>query len=284
MTYSGENYQLHLGDSARVLATFPADSIDLTVTSPPYDNLRDYGKDFYPNSFNWQTVISELYRVTKPGGVVVWVVGDATINGSESGTSFRQALYAMGVGFNLHNTIIWAKGGFTSPQSTRYPKTFEYVFVWSKGKPKTVNLIKDRKNKKQGEWNAGTRRQKNGETIPRGRNYRQSENGVRFDVWDISPETSGLKRDHPAQFPESLARDHIISWSNEGDTVLDCFLGSGTTGKMAMIHKRKFIGIELDPDYLDIAHTRIKNAVGQIALTRSEAKKGKQLLPIFGIE
>lgn len=277
MTYSGENYQLHLGDSARVLASFPAGCIDLTVTSPPYDAIRDYGKDFDPNAFNWQAIISELYRVTKPGGVVVWVVADQTVNGSESGTSFRQALYAKEVGFNLHDTMIYQRK--TAPLThNRYEQEFEYMFVFSRGKPKTVNHITVPAVRAGGDFGiVGKNRQShkpNKTTVGAER--------IKGNVWCYP--VGGVDLEHPAVFPESLARDHILSWSNEGDTVLDCFLGSGTTGKMAMILKRKFIGIELDPDYLDIANTRIKNAAGEITLTRSEDKKGKQLLPIFGIE
>jgi len=191
---------------------------------------------------------------------VVWIVGDATVKGSETGTSFRQALYFMECGFNLHDTMIWKKQTFTDTGSlkTRYGSVFEYMFVLSKNKIKSFNAIKDRKNKKPFAKKHGTVRQKDGSFKPISNIGKLiGEYGQRFNVWEINTEVSNSKRCHPAQFPEQLAHDHIISWSNEGDTVLDCFLGSGTTGKMAKQLNRNFIGIEISQEYLDIAKERI---------------------------
>ena len=117
----------------------PSNFIDLTVTSPPYDNLRAY------NGYSWdfESVAQELYRITKDGGVVVWVVGDATIKGSETGTSFKQALYFKEIGFKLHDTMIYQSD---KPPLThnRYEQKFEYMFVFSKGRPKTFNPIMEK--------------------------------------------------------------------------------------------------------------------------------------------
>lgn len=247
---------LHLGDCLEVMKSLPSNSIDLTVTSPPYDNLRTYNG----YSFDFEGISKELLRVTKDGGVVVWIVGDATINGSETGTSFRQALHFKDIGFNLHDTMIWNKGTFTAvgALSTRYAPVFEYMFVLSKGQINTFNPIKDRKNKHFGRTKHGTFRQEDGTTKPLSSIGKPiAEYGQRFNIWDIFAEKSNSKRLHPAMFPEQLAHDHIISWSNEGDTVLDCFLGSGTTGKMAKELNRNFIGIEISQEYLDIAKRRI---------------------------
>jgi site-specific DNA-methyltransferase (adenine-specific) len=238
------------------MKSLPSQSIDLTVTSPPYDNLRTYNG----YSFDFEGIAKELYRVTKDGGVVVWVVGDATINGSETGTSFKQALYFKEIGFNLHDTMIWNKGTFTAvgALTSRYAPVFEYMFVLSKGQPKTFNPIKDRQNKTFGRKNYGTIRQIDGTTKPMSNIGKPvAEYGQRHNVWELTPEKSNSNRLHPAMFPESLAHDHIVSWSNEGDTVLDCFLGSGTTGKVAKQLNRKFIGIEISPEYLEIASKRI---------------------------
>jgi site-specific DNA-methyltransferase (adenine-specific) len=246
---------LYLGDCLEVMKSLPSQSIDLTVTSPPYDNLRTYNG----YSFDFEGIAKELYRVTKDGGVVVWVVGDATINGSETGTSFKQALYFKEIGFNLHDTMIWEKSGFSNPSANRYHQIFEYMFVLSKGKPKSFNSIKDRKNKHFGVVNHGTKRQKNGittEMTVKDKARVISEYGQRFNVWQINEEKVFNKL-HPATFPMKLVYDHIISWSNEGDTVLDCFLGSGTTGKVAKQLNRQFIGIEISPEYLEIAKNRI---------------------------
>lgn len=252
---------LRLGDCREVLRTLADDSIDLTVTSPPYDNLRTYNGF----TFDFEGIARELYRVTNPGGVVVWVVGDATVKGSETGTSFRQALYFRDVcGFNLHDTMIWNKGCFSAVGAlqTRYAPVFEYMFVLSKGKIGKFNPIKDRRNKQAGTLVHGTVRQADGTVKPMtGKGAKViADFGQRFNVWDMPPEQRRGMHNHPAPFPESLARDHILSWSNEGDTVLDPFLGSGTTGKMARQHGRKFVGIEISADYFAIATRRIEEA------------------------
>ena len=242
------------------MAKMQEESIDLTVTSPPYDNLRTYEGSLQWHEGIWKRVLEGLYRVTTDGGVVVWVVGDATIKGSETGTSFKQALYAMECGFNLHDTMIWNKGSFTGVGSlaVRYAPTWEYMFILSKGKPKTFNPIRDRKNKVSGKIGGKLR-------LPDGSMKQMSthgkdraEYGQRFGIWD-QPPAGGNTTGHPAQFPKQLARDHIISWSNEGDTVFDPFLGSGTTGKMAKQLGRNFIGIEKVGKYFNIAKERISN-------------------------
>ncbi len=252
--------QLIHGDCLERMKEIPDGSVDLTVTSPPYDNLRTYNNTLEWGEHVWKPVLQELFRVTKKGGVVVWVVGDATIEGSETGTSFKQALYAKEIGFNLHDTMIWEKQTFTATGSlkTRYAQVFEYMFVFSKGKIKTFNPIKDRPTKGARKKH-GTIRQADGTTKKQssiGKIYRDKE-AQRFNVWRINTECSNNNRFHPAQFPEPIANDHIISWSNEGDTVLDCFMGSGTTGKMALLNNRKFIGIEKDEKYFEIAKKRI---------------------------
>jgi len=245
------------GDSAVVLQSFPPDCIDLTVTSPPYDNLRTYNGF----TFDFETIARELFRVTKAGGVVVWVVGDATVNGSESGTSFRQALYFMQCGFNLHDTMIYNKGaqGGAKGSNYCYTQAFEYMFVFSKGKPKSINLLKDRENKyiKNGK---SSMRKKNGKTVEfmaNGNTYSK-----RTNVWDIRGgwmvgSTDKIAFKHPATFPEALANDHIISWSNKGDVVLDCFSGSGTTPKMAKLLNRHYIGIDTSAEYVALANERL---------------------------
>jgi DNA modification methylase len=234
-------------------------SIDLTVTSPPYDNLRTYNGVGDSWSFDkFKGIAKELYRVTKNGGVVVWVVGDATLKGSETGTSFKQALYFKECGFNLHDTMIYQKDNCPFPSSNRYYANFEYMFIFSKGTPKTFNPIIDRKNKTFGRKITGTNRQKDGTTKTiKNKGNKIKEFGVRFNNWLISDGKRQNK--HPAVFPEQLANDHILSWSNENDTILDPFMGSGTTGKMAIINKRNFIGIEMDAGYFDIATKRINN-------------------------
>lgn len=247
---------VHIGDAAQVLATFPDACIDLTVTSPPYDNLRTY-KGY---TFDFEAIARQLYRVTKPGGVVVWVVGDATINGSETGTSFRQALYFMECGFNCETMIYQKCSGATGNVAHYYLHCFEFMFVFSRGFPKTHNLLRDRKNAKRPQtvtWKQG-HRLKDGTKKPV-RTYDLREYGIRYNIWNIDA-TNGIDRklEHPAQFPEALARDHILSWSNPGDIVLDPMAGSGTTLKMAQMLERKYIGIEISAEYVnDIIKPRL---------------------------
>lgn len=260
---------LMLGDCLERMKEIPDGSIDLTVTSPPYDDLRAYnGNNSLWGEHVWRTVIKDLFRVTNKGGVAVWVVGDATIKGSETGTSFKQALWAMECGFNLHDTMIWNKGNFTAIGSlkVRYAPVYEYMFVFTKGKMNTFNPIKDRKNKSFGEVFHNTVRQKDGSTKDGcGKGIKTiAEFGQRHNIWKIHPEKDNNKRNHPAVFPEQLANDHIISWSNEGDTIFDPFMGSGTTGKMAILNNRNFIGIELDEEYFEIARKRIDEALETI--------------------
>jgi DNA modification methylase len=244
-------------DCVEGMRLLDSNSIDLTVTSPPYDNLRTY------NGFAWdfEATAKELYRITKDGGVVVWVVGDATINGSETGTSFRQALYFQSIGFNIHDTMIWNKGCFSAvgALASRYAPVFEYMFIFSKGKPKTFIPIKDKPNKWAGTKVHGTVREKDGSTKPVSNIGKiHPEFGQRYNIWDIPPQRQRGEGKHPAPFPEQLANDHILSWSNPGDLVFDPFMGSGTTAKMAIKNNRKFIGFELSEQYCAIANNRIK--------------------------
>lgn len=262
------------GDCLDVMRNMPDDSVDLIVTSPPYDNLRDY----YGYTLAVPAMALEFMRIMKQGGVIVWVVGDATINGSETGTSFRQALTFMGAGFKLHDTMIWNKGSFTAVGTLkwRYASVFEYMFVFTKGAAKTFNPIKDRKN-----YNAGARlcrergiRQVSGEVMPNNawkndRNRRIQPFGIRFNVWNMPGSNTQSDKsafEHPASFPDKLAADHIISWSDEGDLVFDPMCGSGTTCKMAERLNRHWIGIDISPEYCDIARERIRIEQSQLKL------------------
>ena len=253
------------GDCLIEMQNIPDGHIDLTVTSPPYDNLRTYNGSLEWGEHIWKPIIKELFRITKGGGVVVWVVGDATIKGSETGTSFKQALWAMECGFNLHDTMIYLKDQLAFPDKNRYYNGFEYMFVLSKGKLKTFNPIQDKKNSSYGRIvdNCGERR-KDG-SISNGKSCagnKIKEYGVRYNYWLMYNQSRGEHSKHPATFPEQLANDHIISWSNESDIVFDPFLGSGTTGKMALLNNRNFIGIEKDETYFKIAEKRINEAIG----------------------
>ena len=252
-------------DCLEGMKLLPNECVDLTVTSPPYDNLRTYNGNIEHWSFEkFQAIAKELYRLTKQGGVVVWVVGDATIKGSETGTSFKQALYFKEIGFNLHDTMIWNKGGFSAVGAlkTRYAPVFEYMFILTKGKIKTFNPIKDKPNKHSGKLIHKTKRLEDG-SIKKGTPYISSEYGQRYNIWDIFPQRQKGKDCHPAPFPEQLAQDHIISWSNEGDVVLDPFMGSGTTAIACINTGRNFIGFEIDRHYCDIANERIRKAIAE---------------------
>lgn len=239
------------------MAKMPDNFVDLTVTSPPYDNLRDY-KGY---SFDFEGIAKELFRITKHGGVVVWVVGDQTFRGSETGTSFKQALFFKEIGFYLHDTMIYDKGKVVFPDANRYHNCFEYMFVFSKGKPKTTNLIADRKNKYQTKRKTSSFRQKDG-SIKKKVVKDTPEFGIRYNIWQCPNGYMQSTKDkfafsHSAMFPEKLAEDHILSWSNEGDIILDPMAGSGTTLKMAKKNNRNYIGIEISQEYIDIINKRL---------------------------
>ncbi len=241
------------------MARMPDGVIDLTVTSPPYDNLRTYNG----YEFDFEPIARELYRVTKKGGVVVWVVGDATINGSETGTSFRQALYFKEIGFNLHDTMIWTKdGGGAIGSNKTYTQNFEYMFVLSKDMPVTYNLLIDKPNKSYGQDKSGVgRRKENGEHKIEVRKE-SAQFSRRNNYWYIPPQNG----EHPAVFPEQLAKDHILSWSNENDLVYDPFMGSGTTAKAAHQLKRRWIGSEISSEYVELANKRLEPYLMQESL------------------
>jgi site-specific DNA-methyltransferase (adenine-specific) len=267
--------EIKCGNSIDLMKLIPDNTIDLTVTSPPYDNMRTYkGRiknnvlydDYY--SFPFVDMAKELYRITKNGGILVWVVNDQIVNGGESGTSFRQALKFQEIGFKIYDTMIYHKNGAPFPEVGRYSQVFEYMFVLLKGKkPNTVNIIKDKKNRWAGSSNFGKRsaRTKDGD-IKQMDNFTVSEYGSRYNIWYINNGAGWTTKDeyaykHPAMFPESLAEDHILSWSNEGDIVFDPMCGAGTTLKMAKLNNRKYIGFDIDQDYIDISNKRVENVI-----------------------
>lgn len=237
-------------DCLDTMARMPDCFVDLTVTSPPYDKLRAYNG----YCFDFEQTAIELFRITKNGGVVVWVVGDQTINGGESGTSFRQALFFQKIGFQLYDTMIYEKSGMSFPSPARYYNIFEYMFVLSKGKPSSVNLIKDRENKYIGKTGGNHR----------GGLCNRKKFGTRFNIWryknggNLNSAKDKIAFKHPAIFPEQLAEDHIISWSKEADLIYDPFLGSGTTAKMAKKLNRNYIGSEISEEYINICLQRLK--------------------------
>lgn len=247
-------------DCIEGMKLLPDNCVDLTVTSPPYDDLRNY-KGY---SFNFENVAKELFRITKDGGVLTWVVGDSTKQFCESMTSFKQALFFVeDVGFKLLDTMIYYKQNYAPayPTLRRYANQFEYMFVFVKGKkPKTFNPIQKEKVRNKEEKVAyrqqdGTLKRKVKE---KGRDTKDASN-----VWEYSTggsaSTDKIAFEHPAIFPEKLAADHILSWSNENEIVFDPFLGSGTTAKMATLNKRKWLGFELSSEYIEIVNKRLDN-------------------------
>lgn len=250
---------IYRSDCVEFMKSMDENSVDLTVTSPPYDELRDY-KGY---SFDFENIAKQLYRVTKKGGVVIWIVGDQTTKGNETGTSFRQALYFKEVGFNLFDTMIYQKTPRGAVGSNKtYWQTFEYMFVLSKSIPKTINLLRDRENKDERSGDSGTKRLSNGSLLKLKR-AGYSKYGRRTNVWKYligkgHSASDNLAHQHPAIFPEKLVQDHIISWSNPGDVIFDPMCGSGTTCKMAMENKRNYIGCDISQEYVELAKKRLK--------------------------
>lgn len=251
------------GDNKTILESVPDEHVDLVVTSPPYDDIRDY-KGF---AVQLPELIRQLFRVMKDGGVIVWIVGDSTKNGSETGTSFRQALAFMDAGFKLHDTMIYEKNTSSFParrDGKRYTQIFEYMFVFSKGVPKTAHLICDKENKWAGHtnWGKNTNRKKDGELIETTDIKPVPTHSPRNNIWKYVVgkgfnSSDKESHNHPAIFPEKLAEDHILSWSNNDDVVLDPFCGSGTTCKMAKKNGRKYIGIDISSEYCALAESII---------------------------
>jgi len=247
-------------DSLTGLRLLDDASIDAVITSPPYENLRQYNGIIFYNEYFFK-VIKELYRIIKQGGVIVWIVNDKTKNYSESGVSFSQALAFIQEGFCLYDTMIFAKNNPTPLNHERYEQEFEFMFVFSKGKVKTFNPIK-LACKNSGKKRSGTRRH---DSVAELKNIHTEgyvkDEKIKGNIWyyDVGNNSTSDKEAHvhKAIFPEELAKDHIISWTNEGDIVLDIFMGSGTVGKMAYINNRKYLGFDISSDYCELAKMRI---------------------------
>jgi DNA modification methylase len=246
---------VHNMDCLEGMKLLPDACIDLTVTSPPYDDLRDYNGYL----FDFEGIARELYRVTKDGGVIVWVVNDKTVKGSETGTSFKQALFFKTLGFSLHDTMIYAKSKIvpTDFKCNRYYQGFEYMFVFSKGKPKTCNYIRV-PSKHGGKKAISINRKEDGslrdDRIAKQKGRTVAETKIKSNIWEYASQSV---KGHPAPFPEKLAEDHILSWSNEDDVILDPFSGSGTTLKMAKLNNRNFLGFEISEEYCEIIAQRV---------------------------
>jgi DNA modification methylase len=250
-TQLSTNWSLLAGDCVGVMRGMAADSVDLVVTSPPYDNLRTYNGVL---EWDFESAAKELSRVLKPGGVIVWVVSDATVKGSETGTSFRQVLHFKdSCGLNIHDTMIWHKPNPLPLHHNRQQPSFEYMFILSKSAPKTFNPLLERVKGVKG--GAMIKREQDGShsafNSPRGGNeFKYRHNVMNYAV--------GERSKHPAAFPTKLASDHVMAWSNPGDTVLDPFMGSGTTGVAAISLGRSFIGIDINPEYVKLAEARMQ--------------------------
>ena len=255
-------YKLLQGDCLELMKSIPNNKIDLTVTSPPYDNLRTYNGNANDwNFIKFQDIAKQLYRITVDGGIVVWVVGDKTENGSETLSSFKQALYFKEVGFNIHDTMIYAKNNPMPTTGKRYGQQFEYMFVLSKGTPRVFNPIME-KCVKAGQNKTISSRKTDGTRDEYKENIvasKRKKNNIWFySIGNYCTTKDKIAFQHPAIFPEKLAEDHILSWSNEGDLVFDPFMGSGTTGVAAKELNRNYIGIDLNKEYIEIANKRIE--------------------------
>lgn len=256
--YSNNNINIHNDDCLNYLKSLPDNSIKFTLTSPPYDDIRDYNG----YSFPFEDIAKELWRTTRVGGVIAWNVADATVKGSETGTSMRQALYFMSLGFRLHDTMIYAKKNPmpAGVSSKRYHQAWEYIFILSKDTPETFNPIMVKA--KFGHLGANMKhRGKDGEL-----NYKKTKRNEFTKVRNILEYSIGgghstkdkVAFGHPALMPEQLAHDMIVTWTNEEDEVFDPFTGAGTTAKMCLLTNRKFHGTELSLEYCDIIKQRLE--------------------------
>jgi site-specific DNA-methyltransferase (adenine-specific) len=257
--YSSNDIVIHNDDCLNYLKTLADNSIKFTLTSPPYDNIRDYNG----YSFPFEDIAKELYKKTKVNGVIAWNVADATVEGSETGTSMRQALYFMSLGFRLHDTMIYAKKNPmpAGVSSKRYHQAWEYIFILSKDAPETFNPITVKA--KYGHLEANMKHRGKDGSI----NYKKTKRNEFTKVRNIFEYSIGgghstkdkVAYEHPAIMPEQLALDMISTWTNEGDTVFDPFTGAGTTAKMCLLNNRKFHGTELSKEYCEISKRRLES-------------------------
>ena len=257
-TICGDTIQLnriYCSNCIDFMDKLPDNCIDLTVTSPPYDNLRDYNG----YSFDCEKIAKQLYRITKRGGVVVWVVGDKIIKGNKTLTSFKQALLFQQVGFNVHDTMIYKKKNTPFMRSNAYTNCFEFMFIFSKGSPKTFNPLREKTARSGKEMLVHN---KKSDGINKKILGELKKEKTKTNIWEYAVGLGGTTNDkiafrHPATFPEKLAEDHILSWTNEGDIVFDPMSGSGTTCKMALINDRKYLGCEISEEYVEISKERL---------------------------
>ena len=272
--YSQNDIRIYNENCLDYLKTLSDDSIKFTLTSPPYDDIRDY-KGY---SFSFEDIAKELWRTTKVGGVIAWNVADATVKGSETGTSMRQALYFMSLGFRLHDTMIYAKRNPmpAGVSSKRYHQAWEYVFILSKDAPETFNPIMVKA--KFGHLEANMKhRGKDGE-IKYKKTKRNEFTKVR-NIFEYSVGGGHSTKDkvafgHPALMPEQLAQDMIATWTTEGDEVFDPFTGAGTTAKMCLLANRKFHGTELSLESCELIKTRIELTLNpQVPLEKPKKSK-----------
>ena len=251
--------EIYCDDCVDFMKKVEDDYIDLTVTSPPYDSLRDYNG----YSFKCEDIAKELFRITKKGGIVVWVVGDKIVKGNKTLTSFKQALTFQSVGFNVHDVMIYKKKNTPFMRSNAYTNCYEYMFIFSKGSPKTFNPLKE-PTVRNGYEMLVTNKKADG--INKKVLGKLNKEKVKTNIWEYAVGLGGSTKDkiafkHPAIFPEHLAEDHILSWSNENDIVFDPMCGSGTTCKMAKLNLRNYIGCDISQEYVDIAKKRIEEAM-----------------------
>lgn len=268
---------LFLGDCLEVMAQMPeCFRANAVITSPPYDAVREYGGHPPVDLF---AVLSDCSNMLERGGVMMWNVRDQTINGSETGTSFRHALHCLNLGLRLHDTMIYCREGVTFPDSNRYFPSTEYMFVFSNGAPAHFNGLKDRRNKTAGTVMHGTVRQTNGSVTRKRRSGEVIPNyGLRHNWWVLDNAEAGLGEfgGHPAPMPYDMAAGHILTWTAAKETVVDPFMGSGTTGVACARLGRKFLGIEIEERYFDVACRRIEQAYAQGRLDLEDKPKPEQ--------
>lgn len=262
LKYNQNNISLHLQDCIEWLSTIPDESVDMTLTSPPYDNIRNY----HGYCFDFEKTAKELFRVTKKGGVVIWNVADQTINGGETGTSMKQALYFIECGFKLHDTMIYLKKNPMPTSGKRYQQAWEYIFCFSKNTPKTFNPIMV--ECKYGNLMANQKyRGPDGERnykVTKRNSHSKVKNTFEYVIGGGHTTKDKVAFEHPAIMPEKLAEDQIITWTNPGDLVIDPFAGSGTTAKMCLLNQRKFSGCEISEKYCEIFSERLNNQTNSL--------------------
>ncbi len=273
--------RIYVGDAAAVLRRWPGGFVDLCVTSPPYFQLRDYGHkdqiglESSPDEYvrRLLVVLSQARRVLKPEGSLYLNLGDTYRNKSLLGIPWRVVRELQKRGWYLRNAIVWHKPhGVPSAIKDRLTNRYEFLFHLTRSRRYYFNLdplrvpnVDPRTKHLTGPVRHGVQGLAHRSGLPVAGNFTPNPRGKNpGDVWAIGPDTRPKryiapgKVTHYAPFPESLVDRPVLAACPPKGIVLDPFMGSGTTALVARRHGRRFLGVELVPEYTALTRARLR--------------------------